>query len=127
LYIDLGFAVVVHADESFEPIETSQDGFRFMIHSPYKSGITPGNRDFLEGLPLVDVAHQLPPVDPQPTRVALDDHPATVADAICVEIHGDGLTRQRGAKEVRFHSPSKSRTDSSSGFGQFNPNSSSGT
>jgi hypothetical protein len=99
LYIDLGFAVVVRADESFEPIETSQDGFRFLIHAPYKSGITPGNRDFLEGLPLVDVAHQLPPLDPQPTRVALDDHPATVADGICVEIHGAGLTRERGAEE----------------------------
>ena len=54
---------------------------------------------------MIDVAHALLPADPQPTPVLLDDQPATVADALCVDIFDDALTRSPGSGEVDVDEP----------------------
>ena len=42
--IHLGFSVFICLEDEFVPIEVEQDGFRFLIYSPYKSQIAPGER-----------------------------------------------------------------------------------
>ena len=105
LLIDLGFRIVVRPDDSFEPIEVTAGGYRFVIFPPYKSSIRPADRDFTEGVPIVDVAHALPPADPQPTPVRLDDGPATAADALRVDISGEALTRKPGTGQIKQDEP----------------------
>lgn len=105
LLIDLGFRIVVRPDDAFDPVDITEAGYRFLVYPPYKSGIGPGNRDPIEGMPMTDVAHALLPADPQPTPVLLDDQPATVADALRVDIFGDALTRSPGSGEVDVDEP----------------------
>jgi hypothetical protein len=99
LLADLGFRAVVRPDESGSVLVIEEGEYRFEVHKPYKSQVTAADRDFAEGHPLVEVTHRLAAADPQPTPVKLDGEPATLADALRVDIFGP-LTREPGEGEV---------------------------
>jgi hypothetical protein len=99
LLVDLGFRAVVRPDEADTVLVQEEGDYRFEIHQPYKSQITPSDRDFAEGQPVLEVTHRLAPADPQPTPVVLDGEPATISDALRVDIFGP-LSRQPGSGEA---------------------------
>lgn len=98
LYVLLPFTAIVRPDDEFSLIDAEEGGFTFTILPPYKARLMPADLHFAYGIPMLERPDRLTPMLAPPTPVHLDDRPAILADALAVDIRGEGLTRASGVQ-----------------------------